>query len=65
MKILVTGHDGYIGRVMTRVLAEAGHDDEAGTLELVRTDYDIARAQEKILEAGLPAFLAARLQHGH
>ena len=40
-------------------------DDEAETLELVRTDYDIARAQEKILEAGLPAFLAARLQHGH
>ena len=26
MKVLVTGHDGYIGCVMTRVLSEAGHD---------------------------------------
>ncbi len=26
MKVLVTGHNGYIGSVMTRVLAEAGHD---------------------------------------
>jgi nucleoside-diphosphate-sugar epimerase len=25
MKVLVTGHDGYIGSVMTRVLADAGH----------------------------------------
>ena len=25
MKVLVTGHDGYIGRVMTRLLLEAGH----------------------------------------
>ncbi|HIM57199.1 MAG TPA: metallophosphoesterase, partial [Candidatus Latescibacteria bacterium] len=33
--------------------------------ELVRTDYDISRAQEKILRAGLPPFLAARLQSGH
>jgi nucleoside-diphosphate-sugar epimerase len=26
MKVLVTGHNGYIGSVMVRVLAEAGHD---------------------------------------
>ena len=38
---------------------------ETGTIELVRTDYDISRAQEKILRAGLPPFLAARLQSGH
>ncbi|MBV9100436.1 MAG: SDR family oxidoreductase [Candidatus Dormibacteraeota bacterium] len=25
MRVLVTGHDGYIGRVLTRVLEEAGH----------------------------------------
>jgi nucleoside-diphosphate-sugar epimerase len=26
MRLLVTGHDGYIGVIMTRVLQEAGHD---------------------------------------
>jgi nucleoside-diphosphate-sugar epimerase len=26
MKVLLTGHDGYIGAVMTQVLKEAGHD---------------------------------------
>lgn len=26
MKVLVTGHEGYLGAVMTRVLTEAGHD---------------------------------------
>lgn len=26
MRILLTGHDGYIGTVMSRVLTEAGHD---------------------------------------
>ena len=41
------------------------YDDEAGSIELVRTGYDISRAQEKILGAGLPPFLAARLRSGH
>lgn len=26
MKVLVTGHEGYLGAVMTRVLTDAGHD---------------------------------------
>ncbi len=26
MKVLVTGHDGYIGRILTRVFVEAGHE---------------------------------------
>lgn len=39
-------------------------DQGAGTLELRRTEYDIAAAQKRILEAGLPAFLAARLERG-
>src|SRR5688500_15150578 len=26
MRILLTGHEGYVGRVMDRVLADAGHD---------------------------------------
>ena len=26
MKVLVTGHDGYIGAVMVKVLQSAGHD---------------------------------------
>ena len=26
MRVLVTGHDGYIGRVLTRVFVEAGHE---------------------------------------
>lgn len=39
-------------------------DDNAGTLELHRVTYDVAAAQKKIVEAGLPAPLAARLAHG-
>ena len=36
----------------------------AGTIELRRLDYDIAAAQKKILEAGLPERLAERLAFG-
>ena len=40
-------------------------DDETETVEFVRTAYNIAAAQVKIRRAGLPSFLAERLQHGH
>jgi diadenosine tetraphosphatase ApaH/serine/threonine PP2A family protein phosphatase len=39
-------------------------DPAAGTLELVRTPYDVAAAQGAILAAGLPAVLARRLADG-
>ena len=40
------------------------YDVPAGTIELRRLDYDIAAAQQKILEAGLPERLAERLAYG-
>jgi diadenosine tetraphosphatase ApaH/serine/threonine PP2A family protein phosphatase len=40
-------------------------DQERGTLEFVRSDYDLHRAQAKILAAGLPPFLAQRLAQGY
>jgi diadenosine tetraphosphatase ApaH/serine/threonine PP2A family protein phosphatase len=40
------------------------HDDVANTLTYVRVPYDIAAAQRKILAAGMPEFLAARLAVG-
>jgi len=40
------------------------YDDLAATIELRRAAYDIAAAQRKIIDAGLPAFLAYRLQDG-
>ena len=39
-------------------------DQGAGTLELRRVEYDITSAQRKIIEAGLPLFLAERLERG-
>jgi len=39
-------------------------DPEAGTIEVVRTPYDVAGAQGAILAAGLPPGLAARLSGG-
>ena len=39
-------------------------DDEAWTFEHVRLDYDIEGAQTRILDAGLPRSLAARLRWG-
>jgi diadenosine tetraphosphatase ApaH/serine/threonine PP2A family protein phosphatase len=39
-------------------------DPKGDFVEIVRVDYDIGRARAKILAAGLPVFLAARLEHG-
>src|SRR5437773_8935502 len=40
------------------------YDLDEGSIELRRLDYDIPKAQKKILEVGLPARLAERLAHG-
>ena len=40
------------------------YDLTEGTIELRRLDYDIAKAQKKIIEAGLPQRLADRLSVG-
>ena len=40
------------------------YDMDEGTIELRRLDYDIAKAQKKILDAGLPPRLADRLSFG-
>ena len=40
------------------------YDLTEGTIELRRLDYDIAKAQKKIIEAGLPQRLADRLAVG-
>ena len=39
-------------------------DEGAGTLELHRVTYNIAAAQRRIIDAGLPAGLADRLERG-
>ena len=41
------------------------YDTDAKTITLKRVAYDIGKAQEKIIEAGLPFQLAQRLQSGH
>jgi len=40
------------------------YDMDAGTIELRRLEYDIAAAQKKIIDAGLPERLAERLAYG-
>lgn len=40
------------------------YDSEKLTVDLVRVPYDIPTAQKKILDAGLPPFLAERIQYG-
>lgn len=40
------------------------YDDEARTIRHVRLEYDVAGAMKRILDAGLPRFLAERLQWG-
>ena len=41
------------------------YDEDAGAVEIRRVSYDVAKAQRKILKAGLPALLASRLAEGH
>jgi len=40
------------------------YDDQARAFQLARLEYDVAEAQRKILDAGLPEFLALRLAYG-
>ncbi len=42
----------------------AVYDTDSGALQLKRVEYDIKGAQKKIIEAGLPGFLARRLEDG-
>jgi diadenosine tetraphosphatase ApaH/serine/threonine PP2A family protein phosphatase len=44
--------------------AFAVYDTDAGTIALHRVAYDVAAAQRKIREAGLPPILADRLENG-
>jgi diadenosine tetraphosphatase ApaH/serine/threonine PP2A family protein phosphatase len=39
-------------------------DVDALTLRMRRVEYDIAGAQQRIYDAGLPAWLALRLERG-
>jgi predicted phosphodiesterase len=39
-------------------------DEETDSIELVRVTYDVTAARQKILDAGLPRFLADRLSQG-
>lgn len=40
------------------------YDDEQSTVEIKRVEYNVQKAQEKILKAGLPSSLADRLAEG-
>lgn len=40
------------------------HDLEQGTVTFRRVDYDLSKAQRKIIDAGLPPMLAERLADG-
>lgn len=44
--------------------AYAVFDNKNRSVEMVRVEYDVARAAEKIRRAGLPAALAQRLFQG-
>ncbi len=39
-------------------------DCDTGTIEIRRVEYDVTKAQKKILDAGLPEILAERLRKG-
>ncbi len=45
--------------------AYAIYDDQNNTYQLCRFAYSVKKAQKKILDEGLPAFLADRLAAGH
>lgn len=64
MKYMV--NPGSVGqpRDRDRRAAFAVYDEEAQEILFYRVPYDIARAQERILQAGLPRMLAARLEEG-
>jgi diadenosine tetraphosphatase ApaH/serine/threonine PP2A family protein phosphatase len=57
---------GSVGqpRDRDRRAAFAIYDSERHEILFYRVPYDIARAQERILQAGLPPFLATRLEEG-
>ena len=40
------------------------YDDEKETVAIKRVEYDVKKAQDKILKAGLPSILAYRLSIG-
>ena len=44
--------------------AYAIYDEESGQIELRRVDYDIAAAQQKMIDAGLPSSMSLRLSQG-
>lgn len=41
------------------------YDDEKNTIDYVRLEYDVKKTYKKIVEAGLPIFLAERLLKGY
>jgi diadenosine tetraphosphatase ApaH/serine/threonine PP2A family protein phosphatase len=40
------------------------YDDAAGHVKITRVEYDVHKAAQKIIEAGLPEALAIRLEMG-
>jgi diadenosine tetraphosphatase ApaH/serine/threonine PP2A family protein phosphatase len=57
---------GSVGQPRDRNIKSsfAVYDDEIGEIEIVRISYDIDAAQKKIINAGLPQYLAERLLLG-
>jgi diadenosine tetraphosphatase ApaH/serine/threonine PP2A family protein phosphatase len=64
LKYLV--NPGSVGqpRDLDRRAAFAIYDSKKQEILFYRVPYDIARAQERILQAGLPLVLALRLEEG-
>jgi diadenosine tetraphosphatase ApaH/serine/threonine PP2A family protein phosphatase len=44
--------------------AMAIYDDEEDKVQIHRLEYDVDKAAQKIIDAGLPDILAERLYHG-